>query len=409
VKKTAAEHAQDLDLRHEDFNDPDYLYEVYDVMRQSAPFTHQTTPFLGAIAEGAWVATRYDECYEVLRDWEKFSSEPIGADGSPLMLGDIVIAMDPPRQQNFRKVLNPYFSPGRIKSLEPKVREVTDALIDEFIELGEGDLAHVAWQQPGIVFFQFLLGFPVEDVPWYLETTDIAVNGETADIRNGSMTNLYLRVRDEIDKRRNEPSRDDLVDVLLGAEIDGEKISFDDVVANVMLLVQAGLETTSSAMSTALYHLGTNVHDRDRLASEAGLMSTAIEEFIRYSGSVHGLHRSVAKDVEVGGHQFCPGQAVVVNYAAANRDEREFPEPDKCIIDRQANRHLGFGAGVHRCLGSNLARLEFRIGVEQVLKRLPDFVIPADAKVEFHGNSVTRGYRTLPAKFTAGAVVHGDV
>lgn len=172
-----------------------------------------------------------------------------------------------------------------------------------------------------------------------------------------------------------------------------------------MLLVQAGLETTSSAMSFAFFHLGTHASDRDRLVRDSQLMPTAIEEFIRYAGSVHGLHRSVAEEVEVSGQKFCPGETVVVNYAAANRDAREFDEPDKCILDRQTNRHLGFGAGVHRCLGSNLARLEFRVGVEQTLRRLPDYVIPAGAKVDFHGNSVTRGYRALPVVFTPGARV----
>ena len=290
-----------------------------------------------------------------------------------------------------------------MKDLEPQVRAITDGLIDNFIESGRGDLADVAWQQPGIVFFRHLLGMPVEDVPLYIEAADLGINGESEEVRIGAMTNLYLRVRDEIDKRRSEPPRDDLIDVLLAAEIDGEKLSFDDAVANALLLVQAGLETTSSAMSFAFFYLGTHASERDRLVREAELMPTAIEEFIRFAGSVHGLHRSVAEDVELSGHKFCPGETVVVNYAAANRDAREFDEPDKCILDRQTNRHLGFGAGVHRCLGSNLARLEFRVGVEQTLKRIPDYSIPPGAKVDFHGNSVTRGYRALPVVFTPGA------
>lgn len=403
VSKSPEEHARNLDLRHEDFNDQEYLYDVYAVMRENGPFSHQDVPFLGATPGGAWIATRYDDCYEILRDWRSFSSKPIGLEGHPMSFGDIVITLDPPRQQQLRKVLNPYFSPGRMKDLEPRVREVTDGLIDNFIESGRGDLADVAWQQPGIVFFRYLLGMPVEDVPLYIETADLAINGESEEIRNGSMTNLYLRVREEIDKRRGEPPRDDLIDVLLAAEVDGEKLSFDDVVANVMLLVQAGLETTSSAMSFAFFYLGTQSSERDRLVREAELMPTAIEEFIRFAGSVHGLHRSVAEEVELSGQRFCPGETVVVNYAAANRDAREFDEPNKCLLDRQANRHLGFGAGVHRCLGSNLARLEFRVGVEQTLRRIPDYVIPSGAKVDFHGNSVTRGYRALPVVFTPGA------
>ncbi|WP_197503147.1 cytochrome P450 [Mycobacterium sp. 1245111.1] len=403
VSKSPEEHARNFDLRHEDFGDQEFLYEVYAVMRENGPFSHQDVPFLGQTPGGAWVATRYDDCYEILRDWRSFSSKPVG--GNPTSFGDIVINLDPPRQQQLRKVLNPYFSPGRMKDLEPQVRAITDGLIDNFIESGRGDLADVAWQQPGIVFFRHLLGMPVEDVPLYIEAADLGLNGESEEIRIDAMTKLYLRVRDEIDKRRSEPPRDDLIDVLLAAEIDGEKLSFDDAVANALLLVQAGLETTSSAMSFAFYYLGTHDSERDRLVHDPGLMPTAIEEFIRYAGSVHGLHRSVAEDVELSGQKFCPGETVVVNYAAANRDAREFVEPDKCILDRQANRHLGFGAGVHRCLGSNLARLEFRVGVEQTLNRIPDYSIPRGAKVDFHGNSVTRGYRALPIVFSPGTRV----
>ncbi|OBJ18010.1 cytochrome [Mycobacterium colombiense] len=401
MSKSPEEHARNLDLRHEDFNDQAFLYEVYAVMRESGPFSHQDVPFLGQTPGGAWVATRYDECYEILRDWRSFSSKPAGS--NPTSFGDIVINLDPPRQQQLRKVLNPYFSPGRMKDLEPQVRAITDGLIDNFIELGRGDLADVAWQQPGIVFFRHLLGMPVEDVPLYIEAADLGINGESEEVRIGAMTNLYHRVRDEIDKRRSEPPRDDLIDVLLAAEIDGERLSFDDAVANALLLVQAGLETTSSAMSFAFFYLGTHASERDRLVREAELIPTAIEEFIRFAGSVHGLHRSVAEEVELSGQKFCPGETVVVNYAAANRDAREFDEPDNCILDRQTNRHLGFGAGVHRCLGSNLARLEFRVGVEQTLNRIPDYTIPPGAKVDFHGNSVTRGYRALPVVFTPGA------
>jgi cytochrome P450 len=405
VSKSPEEHARNLDLRHEDFNDPEYLYEVYEVMRESAPFCHQDSPFVGPTPGGAWVATRYDDCYEVARDWQSFSSKPVDPDGSLMWFGDIVITIDPPRQQQLRKILNPYFSPGRMKQLEPQVRGVTDDLIDDFIELGTGDLAHVAWRQPGIVFFRYLLGMPVEDVPLYIETTDVTINGETEEIRQAAMNDLYHRVRAEIDRRRGEPPRDDLISVLLDAEIDGEKLRFDDVVANVILLVQAGLETTSSAMSFAFFYLGVNASERDRLVSDPALMPTAIEEFIRFAGSIHGLNRAVTREVELSGHQFCPGQTVVVNYAAANRDAREFDEPNKCVLDRQANRHLGFGAGVHRCLGSNLARLEFRVGVEQVLNRMPDYAVEPEAKVDFHGNSVTRGYRALPVVFTPGARV----
>ena len=175
MPKSLEDHAENFDLRHEDFKDPDYLVRVVFHMRDKNSLRAHRLPVLSARGdEGAWVALRYDECYEVLRDWETFSSNLNGAQQST---GDIVIGLDPPRQQQFRKVLNPYFSPGRMKKLQPQIRAETDALINEFIENGRGDLAMVAWQQPGIVFFKYVLGMPVGDVPLCIELTETALNG----------------------------------------------------------------------------------------------------------------------------------------------------------------------------------------------------------------------------------------
>jgi cytochrome P450 len=289
-----------------------------------------------------------------------------------------------------------------MKALRPQIRTETDRLIDEFIEHGTGDLARVAWQQPGIVFFKYLLGMPVDDVPLCLELTDATLNGETEEVRMAAWSALYRHLHDAVAARTVQTPRDDMIDVLLMAEIDGEKLPFTDVVANALLLVQAGLETTASAMSFAFHYLATHPAERDRLIREPELLPRAVEEFIRFAGSIHGLHRTVSKEVQLSGHTFCPGESVVVNYASANRDAQQFPEPDRCILDRTANRHLGFGAGVHRCLGSNLARLEFTVGLEQVLTRMPDYALAAGAEALFHGNSLTRGYRQIPVAFTPG-------
>jgi cytochrome P450 len=401
VTKALDEHAHNWDLRHEDFQDHDFLYDVYSVMRRNAPFAHTNTPFLSATPGGAWVATRYAECYRILQDWEHFSSNPT-PEASEQLAGDLVITLDPPRQQKFRKVLNPYFSPARMKALRPQIRDETDQLIDAFIELGTGDLAQVAWRQPGIVFFKYLLGLPINDVPLCIELTDTALNGETEEARMGGWGGLYQHLHDTVSARSSQPPQDDMIDVLLNAEIDGERLPFGDVVANAMLLVQAGLETTANAMSFAFHYLATHPDERDRLISEPGILPRAVEEFIRFAGSIHGIPRTVTKDVELAGHTFCPGESVLVNYASANRDPHEFHQPDRCILDRRENRHLGFGAGVHRCLGSNLARLEFTVGLEQVLSRIPDYALAPSAEAVFHGNSVTRGFRRIPVVFSRG-------
>ncbi|MEN3220196.1 cytochrome P450 [Mycolicibacterium porcinum] len=395
-------HAENWDLRHQDFNDNDFLYDVYSEMRRRSPFARTDKPFLSATPAGAWVAVRYAECVKILQDWEHFSSNPT-PEGAEQLAGDLVITLDPPRQQKFRKVLNPYFSPARMKALRPEICAETDLLIDEFIENGSGDLAQIAWRQPGIVFFKYLLGMPIEDVPLCVELTDTALNGATEQDRMTAWGGLYQHLHDAVTARMDQPPRDDMIDVLLSAEIDGEKLPFGDVVSNAMLLVQAGLETTASAMSFAYHYLATNAAERDRLIGDPELLSRAVEEFIRFAGSIHGIPRTVAKEVELNGCTFSPGESVIVNYAAANRDEEEFPDAGRCILDRRENRHLGFGAGVHRCLGSNLARLEFQVGLERVLSRMPDFTAAAGEQAKFHGNSVTRGFRSVPVTFTPGS------
>ncbi|OMC40790.1 cytochrome [Mycobacterium sp. GA-1841] len=394
-------HAQNWDLRHQDFNDNDFLYDVYSVMRQQSPFARTDKPFLSATPAGAWVAVRYAECVQILQDWEHFSSNPT-PEGAEQLAGDLVITLDPPRQQKFRKVLNPYFSPARMKALRPEIGAETDLLIDDLIESGSGDLAQIAWRQPGIVFFKYLLGMPIEDVPLCVELTDTALNSATEQDRMSAWGGLYQHLHDAVTARMDQPPRDDMIDVLLSAEIDGEKLSFGDVVSNAMLLVQAGLETTASAMSFAYHYLATNPAERDRLIGDPELLTRAVEEFIRFAGSIHGIPRTVAKEVELNGCTFSAGESVIVNYAAANRDEQEFPDADRCLLDRRENRHLGFGAGVHRCLGSNLARLEFQVGLERVLSRMPDFTLAAGEQAKFHGNSVTRGFRSVPVTFTPG-------
>lgn len=398
----AEQHAQNWNLRHEDFNDPDFLYDVYAVMRRRSPFAHTDTPFLSATPGGSWVAVRYDECYQILQDWQHFSSNPT-PESAERLAGDLVITLDPPRQQKFRKVLNPYFSPARMKALRPQISGETDRLIDEFIQDGAGDLAHVAWRQPGIVFFRYLLGMSTDDVPLCVELTDTALNGDTEEARMAAWGSMYQHIHDAVKARTVEPPRDDMIDVLLNAEIDGQPLSFGDIVGNAMLLVQAGLETTASAMSFALHYLATHPEERERLILEPDTMPRAVEEFIRFAGSIHGIPRTVAAEVELSGHTFRPGETVQVNYAAANRDETQFPDADRCVLDRRDNRHLGFGAGVHRCLGSNLARLEFQVGLEQVLARLPDYTLDPTREAVFHGNSVTRGFRSIPVTFTPGS------
>ena len=163
-----------------------------------------------------------------------------------------------------------------MKALQPQIRDETDRLIDTFIESGTGDLAQVAWRQPGIVFFKYLLGMPIEDVPLCIELTDTTLNGDTEEARMAAWGGLYQHLHDAVSARSGQPAQDDMIDILLNAELDGERLPFQDVVANAMLLVQAGLETTANAMSFAFHYLGTHPEERDRLIRQPELLLSLI-------------------------------------------------------------------------------------------------------------------------------------
>ena len=402
MTKAPEEHADNWDLRHEDFQDNGFLYDVYSVMRRNAPFAHTDTPFLSATPGGAWVATRYAECYRILQDWEHFSSNPT-PEASEQLAGDLVITLDPPRQQKFRKVLNPYFSPARMKALRPQIRDETDQLIDAFIELGAGDLAQVAWRQPGIVFFKYLLGLPINDVPLCIELTDTALNGDTEEARMGAWGGLYQHLHDAVSARSTQPPQDDMIDVLLNAEIDGERLPFSDVVANAMLLVQAGLETTANAMSFAFHYLATHPDERDRLTGEPEILPRAVEEFIslrridsRHSANCRQGRRARRTDLlprRVGtGELRRPPTAI--HTSSTN------PIGASSIVARTGTSDSGpeyiaasdptSPAWSSRSVSNKCCR-----GYRTTPSK-------PGAEAVFHGNSVTRGFRRIPVVFSPG-------
>lgn len=399
--KDPEQHAADFDIRDPDFNEPGSVYEVYRIMREREPFVYASSGYQSADS-GTWWSTRYEESYQILRDWKSFSSAAVKT-MEQLTTSTSVFSTDPPRQQKLRKVLNPYFTPSVMKGLEPQTRATMHELIDIFIERGSGDLAHdVAWKMPGIILFQCVLGFPVDAVDECVELTEIPNRERDPAKRAQARMALEEIVEHMVMQRMDQQRQNDVIDVLLTGQIDGEQLTIDEILGNANLLILAGLETTSNALSVAYHFLGTHPSERDRLAEDFSLIPTAVEEFVRYSGSVHGLERAVTKDTEVAGHKFCPGERIMVNYAAANRDPREFPEPDHCVLDRVSNRHLGFGAGAHRCLGSNLARLELRVGLEEVLRRMPDYQVSDESRTAFQGATNTPGYLNLPVVFTPG-------
>jgi cytochrome P450 len=411
---TVDEFVEHFDFTHPDFPKlpPEFIWEVYRRLRAQGPVAAAENKYrspemaMGKTAgRDEWHILGYEEMYQVLQDTTTFSSSVFG-ENSP-MEGSI-IALDPPESNHDKKFITPFFSPARMRELEGPVRDAVDHDIDQFIEQGRGDLATIAWRVPGLILFRDLLGFPPDDMQPILDALHPELRGvdtgkSDMEVAVSMLGALAAYCEGLLNERRESDTRNELnvFDHLLTTKIDGEDFPFDKIVANAVVLVAAGLETTSNALTNAYAWLGEHPAERDRLAADPSMIPTAVEELIRYTGSVHGLGRIATADTEVGGCPIKQGDHVTPNYAAANRDPREFDRPDECIIDREPNRHLAFGAGYHRCVGSNLARLEMRIGIEQVLARMPDFSIPPDDPAPYrHG--LIPGHPRVPVVFTPG-------
>jgi hypothetical protein len=194
---------------------------------------------------------------------------------------------------------------------------------------------------------------------------------------------------------RTERPGDDLISYLVKARHNGQPLSVENVIGSLRLLLIAGIDTTWSGIGSCIWHLATHPEDRRRLVAEPALMPTAIEEFLRAYAPVT-MAREVVKETKLNGCTFKPGQMVLLSFPAANRDPAMFPDADKVIIDRKENRHAAFGLGIHRCVGSNLARLEMTVAVEELLKRIPEFGLAGEVT---WSEGTVRGPRKLPIRF----------
>jgi cytochrome P450 len=299
-------------------------------------------------------------------------------------------------------LLLPPFAPKRIAEWEGEVRILCRNLLDRIdakIAAGEPVDAAVDYAQHiPVNVISRMLGFPLEDDDLFRQFVhDIleSINGEPEDrIRSFERIDEYLA--EQIADHRANP-RDDLTSYLLDVEMGGEKLPDPVVTGAILLLLVAGIDTTWSAIGSSLWHLATHPGDRRRLVAEPELMSTAIEEFLRVYAPVT-MARLVAKDHDFHGCPMKVDDWVLLPFPAANLDPSEFPDADRVLIDRAENRHAAFGLGIHRCLGSNLARLELRVAVEEFLARHPDFEIDGDDDGVVWSVGQIRGPRRLPVR-----------
>ena len=397
-----------------DFDHTDEAYaesapEIWDDLRERCPVAH--TDRFG----GAWLPTRHEDVSAVAHDTEHFSSRGvIVSDFRPLAPAPIgfapPITSDPPFHAEARRILLPAFSPKAVAPLEELTRTFCAELIDELLAKAAGsgddaegavvDLATEYTQHIPVRVIAHMLGVPKEDGDRFRVFIHRILEkpGQSGPIDEEETMVFYLK--DIIARHRENPT-DDLVSYLLGQEIGGEPLTDEHVEGTVALALIAGIDTTWSAIGASLWHLAQNPGDRRRLIDEPELMTFAVEEFLRYYAPVT-MARMVAEDTELGGCPVKKDDWVLLPFPAANRDPEAFEDADEFVIDRRKNRHAAFGLGIHRCLGSNLARMELRIAIEEWLKRVPDYELADPAGVRWSTGQV-RGPRELPVRVTRTA------
>ena len=336
---------------------------------------------------GGYQVVRRAEVEYALQHPDEFSSAMEAVDlGQKRPL--IPLQMDPPDHVKYRRLLDPVFSPREMAKLEPQVASLVNGLIDGFIDRGECDFAsEFAVPLPSSVFLA-LMGMPYSDLDMFLEMKDKIVRpGGASQEENREIHREYAARIDgyfeSILAERKAERRDDLLSHLVDAEVAGEKLTDDEILGICFLMLLAGLDTVTDALECDWVYLARHPDQRQRIIDDPDIIPQAVEELLRYESPVTGVARITAADVEIGGCPMPKGTHVGVSIGAANTDERAIPDAASVDLTRNPNRHLAFGAGVHRCLGSHLARLELRVAMREWHRRIPHYRIPEGTELRF--------------------------
>jgi cytochrome P450 len=384
-------------------------YPAYAQLRSDDPIHRVTLPD----GRGMWLVTRYEDVVAVLKD-ERFVKDwhnamtpeqlaqipPIPEVMKPLSRN--MLDTDPPDHERLRALVSKAFTPRLIERMRPRVQAIADALLDAVQEEGEMDLIDdYAFPLPITVIAE-LLGVSAEDRNKFREWSNAAVSGDTTQeyVEKVLLPHMqaftdYLRAMLE-EKRRNP--KDDLISALVRAEEAGDKLSEDELLAMVFLLLVAGHETTVNLIGNGMLALLQHPDQLQRLREDPSLIKPAIEELLRYDGPVEtSTERFAREDVRIGGTVIPRGEMVLVVIASADHDPERFPEPDALDIARADNKHLAFGKGIHFCLGAPLARMEGQIAINTLLRRMPDLRLKdSPESLDWRPGLVLRGLKRLP-------------
>ena len=381
-----------------DHNDPSItlgnVHRDWDALRAECPIAHSDA------YGGMWVVTGYPEANEILHNPEIFSSHPLIIPPYPQAEKLVPVEFDPPEHLRYRTLVATPFSPRHAERLEEPLRVLVNRLIDDFIESGSCDI----YQTLAVPFPNHMgtavLGLPDEDADlfgeWIHKIVHMTANVEVA---GEAVIECYSYFYQLLEDRRANP-RDDVMSLLAQAELDGIKLTDSELMGFCLLFLIASIDTSQKVIGSMLWQLATEPELRKRLIVDPASTATIVEEFLRYWAPVCPARRAT-RDVEVGGVAMKEGDQILILTGAADRDERGFPQADQFVPDRMPNRHLAFGTSIHRCLGSHIARIELRVLLEELLRRIPDFELQQDAEVEWSKGQV-QGVVKVPIRFTPG-------
>ncbi len=382
-----------------DYQQHDDPYPVYRQLRDEAPI-YYCEPYK------IWVLSRYADCSKAVRDFKTFSNGDGTSIDAPKEQKPMVLSSDPPVHTRLRHLMSNLFTPEAVHPLEDSIRAMALELMAPHLESGRMDIIGDFAARLPMAVISRMLGFPREDEDMVRHWTDLVVAREEGALEMPEAAvkatlSLYDYYEQQMAERRRGPERDDLVTYLMRSEAEG-RLSHDEVLGYLYILSIAGNETTTKLIGNMTYQLYAHPDQRQALRDDPSLLPSAVEETMRFDGPTQMMPRTVMRDVDYYDRTLEPGERIILLFMSANRDERHYVDADRYDIRRNPRDHLGFGGGLHSCLGAALARLEARIAFEEILRLMPDFEVQEDGLRRMHSPSV-RGYTHVPVHFTPSA------
>jgi cytochrome P450 len=384
---------------HFDIHDPAFVRDpdaAYGELRTKCPVTRSL------LYGKFWLLSRYEDVEAAALDWKTYTSGVVGVTAIPVITPrtepQLPIEIDPPLHSRYRALMAPAFARDRIEQMRPRLTAFAHELIDAILARPRDELVDLvsAYAMPlAIGTLAIFTDLPREDAGrwsgWIGRMFDMKdrEGGKRAAAEFGTYIDRLIA------SRRAEPT-DDFVSKLIASEVEGHRLTDKEIHSFLTVTFGAGFETTHDAMSVTLHHLGEHPEQIARLRREPDLVTTAVEEFLRFVTPIQIFGRNKTRDTTVHGTTIPEGDIVALGFGSANHDPDQFPDPEKVVLDRSPNRHVAFGSGPHTCLGAPVARLEMEITLTEFVRRVPSWRIAPGASVEWKGRGDRRGLLHLP-------------